>query len=113
MTQPTATVSEQDVERLLRRDYPEADHAEIRVWIRETKLGIPRVVAACLKNAAGSTQRLRQQLRIARDDPRDVLAEAEYPLAVQKGFGANLLPWQWQEIYDKDWEQYQKWFTRP
>ena len=89
-----------------------SDLPEIRTLIQSLDVrGKPRVVAACLKNAAGSTERLRKQLIVAAVDYRDVLAEAEYPLAAAKRW-SHYLPWQLQEIYDKDWEQYQKWFTR-
>jgi len=72
MRQPTPSVTEDDVERIMRRDYPATIAVEIldliatvRVWEK------PRVVLACLKIANGDLDRLRANLADASGYYRD------------------------------------------
>lgn len=115
MAQRHAEVSDADVERILSRDYPEADLPQLRGLIRDVDvIEKPRVVAACLKNAGGSTERLRKELDDAPGYYREILSEAEYPMATKRWGSINKLSdSERQRIYDKDWAQYQEWFARP
>ena len=66
MSQYIPTVTEDDVERLLRRDYPPEAHDEIRRQL--VTVTVPerlRVIAACFKNANGDPARLEAQLQTA------------------------------------------------
>jgi hypothetical protein len=83
-TQPTPTISDADVERVVGRDFPPASKGDVFAilaeygtedWHRE----IDRVRIAALKLAAGDIDRLRAAIATARLDYRDVLAPAEYP----------------------------------
>jgi len=114
LAQRHAEVSDDDVERILRRDYPEADLTELRALIRHINVREkPRVVAACLKNAGGSSQRLHKELEDAPGYYREILSEAEYPTATKRWSSIDKLSdSERQRIYDKDWEQYQEWFAR-
>jgi hypothetical protein len=85
MRQPTPSVTENDVERIVRRDYPANVADEIlaliaTVTVREK----PRVVLACLKIASGNVDRLRANLSCASGYYRELLGEAEYPLATKR-----------------------------
>jgi len=89
-TQPAPDVDMQDVERIVRRDYP-ADLADTilkdiaAVEVREKA----RVVLGCLKR------------------------EAEYPLATKRWSRIeSLTDEERASIYDKDWRQYSEWLHR-
>jgi hypothetical protein len=77
-TQPTPTVTNADVERIVRRDFPAARVEEVLAmleeyggeeWHREA----PRVRLAVLKLAEGRMDRLRYEIEGAKCDYRDVL----------------------------------------
>jgi hypothetical protein len=112
--QPTPSVNESDVARIVRRDYPASAVAEIleliaKVQVREK----PRVVLACLKVADGNLERLKQQLADASGYYREMLGEAEYPLATKRWSRIPLLPEnEVRAIYDQDWRQYIDWLNR-
>ena len=112
--QPTPTVDERDVERVVRRDYP-ADAVDsiltliAAVEVREK----PRVVLACLKVADGDLERLRRQLEDASGYYREILGEAEYPQATRRWFRIDSLSDdEVRAIYDTDWRQYSEWLNR-
>src|SRR5262245_8750853 len=114
MRQPTPSVTEADVERVVRRDYPATLAGEILdliaiVSVREK----PRVVLACLKIANGDLHRLRANLANASGYYRELLSEAEYPLAAKRWSRLASLPEdEVRAIYEKDWWQYSEWLTR-
>src|SRR5262245_32321317 len=113
--QPTPSVTEEDVERVVRRDYPahfrDAIFALIaKVEVREK----PRVVLACLKIAGGDMERLRGELANADGYYREILSDAEYPLASKRWSRIQSLPEaEVRAIFDKDWRQYSEWLNRP
>ncbi len=112
--QPTPSVSERDVERIVRRDYPTNvvdDILELiaTVEVREKS----RVVLACLKIAGDNIDRLRNELASASGYYREILSEAEYPLATKRWSRIESLSEdEVRAIYDKDWRQYSEWLTR-
>ena len=116
--QPTPNVSEADVERIVRRDFPSADHAAVLAILSEygTDDWEPerdRVRLATLKLANGSLDELRDHIATAKQDYRDVLAAAEYPLAFKRWPRWDPTPpEERQRIYDSDCEQYQRWLMR-
>jgi hypothetical protein len=117
-TQPTPSVTDADVERVVRRDFPPERVPEvfdllnqygIESWQREAH----RVRLAALKLSAGSIERLRYQIESAKRDYRDVLAEAEYPSYTKRMFRIGQLPNEERHrIIDADWRQYQDWLTQ-
>ena len=116
--QPTPTVTDSDVERVVRRDYPAGRVPEVFALLKqygtETWHGEPhRVRLAALKLSAGDIERLRYQIEGAKCDYRDVLAEAEYPEYTKRMFRIRQLrPEEQHRIIDADWKQYQDWLTR-
>jgi hypothetical protein len=117
-SQPTPNVTGTDVERVVRRDFPEeripevlAMHAEYgrENWHREPD----RVRLAVLKLAAGSVERLRTEIESAKCDYRDVLAYAEYARYMKGVPPSEDFPDEKrQQIIDADWKEYQDWLTR-
>jgi hypothetical protein len=112
--QPTPSVSDSDVDRIVRRDYAPALVGEIleliaTVEVREK----PRVVLSCLKLANGDLDWLRRQLADASGYYREILGEAEYPLATKRWSRIEALSDdEVQAIYDQDWRQYREWLER-
>ena len=107
MSQYTPSVSEEDVERLLGRDYPQDSHDEIRsLFISVTVRERLRVIAACLKNAGGDLERLKTQLSTANGYWRETISEAEYPRVKKASRYTEA------EIHDKQREQYLRWFEQ-
>lgn len=107
-------VSVEDVDRILKRDYPADRHAAIMRMIDDAGQGDhPRVVLACLKNAGGNMERLESQFSDAGMDWRDVIAGAEYPNYRRKALVIDQLPAaEQQAIVDLDRSQYLEWLLR-
>jgi hypothetical protein len=112
--QPTPEVTDADVERIVRRDFPAADVDRILTLAAEVDVRErPRVVLACLKLAAGNVEKLIGHFNEASGYYREILGEAEYPLAIKRWFHIDrLTEEERQQIYDADWAQYQAWFRR-
>ena len=116
--QPTPTVSDHDVERVVRRDFaPEKVPDVLRILeaygMEDFEREPARVRLAALKEARGDLDRLRQQVSWAKMDFRDVLSAAEYPLATRKWTRMEkMTEAERQTIYDADWRQYEEWLVR-
>ena len=107
MSQYTPTVTEEDVERLLKRDYLRETHDEIRsLFISVTIRERLRVIAACLKNAGGDVEHFKAQLSTANGYWRETISEAEYPRVKKASRYTEA------EIHDKQREQYLRWFEQ-
>lgn len=115
LEQPVPSVTQGDVERILRRDYPEGFHAEARSLLDRCSSDAappsPRVQLAVLKLAAGNLKKLGEFVETARRDYRDVLAWAEYPGYMQRVPGPGQPPGT-DKVIAADWQQYQDWLSR-
>ena len=112
-------VSRDDVERVVRRDFTAADCATVFAVLDEygndagQERDNTRVQLAALKLAHGDLKELRRHIVAARQDYRDVLSAAEYPMASIRWSAMDSLPEKdRQNIYDSDWGQYQQWLER-
>jgi len=111
-------VTAADIERVVRRDFPEAQVADVlamlaeygtEIWHKERE----RVRLAALKLANGDVGKLRSTIDRAKLDYRDVLAPAEYPKFMQEGMRFRRLRSRDREvIYTDDWQQYERWFKK-
>ena len=115
MDQPIPEVSTSDVERVVRRDFSVASHADVfRVldeygtesYQREKS----RVQLAVLKLANGSVAGLRREMDVAKCDYRDVLGPAEYP--GYRWDAGKLSESERTKIIEADWKQYRDWLNR-
>jgi hypothetical protein len=116
--QPIPTVTDADVDQVVRRDFPPYLVDEVlallleygaQSWEREA----PRVRLAVLKLSGGDPDSLSLHLAVARLDYRDVLAHAEYPgYFTHVSPGRSLPKTEIQRIIDEDWKQYQDWLKR-
>jgi len=114
MGQRTPEVGEEDARRILLRDYPPADFDSIWKTIESLEVREKwRVVLGCLKNGAGSTEKLRWQLEDAPGYYREIVGEAEYPKATKRWSRFDRMSEEErQALYDEDWRQYEAWLRR-
>jgi hypothetical protein len=103
-----------DVERVVRRDYAPSTVPEILRQI--DAIDVPekvRVVLACLKVANGDHRRLERALKDAPGYYREIVLEAEYPLATKRSSQLHKLSdVERSSVYDSDWNQYVAWLGR-
>ena len=117
MDQPIPSVTAEDVERIVRRDFPPDAFDKVMAmlneygtlaWQREPV----RVRLAALKLAKGKISELRRYVELAKVDCRDVLAPAEYPNYLLKGPGVERLPEvRRNQAVEDDWNPYTAWLT--
>ena len=114
VSQYVPEVGHEDVERILRRDFPVEAQDELRQLIEVVEVGEKdRVVLACMKNAAGDVQELKGNLAEASGYYREIIGEAEYPNYLKKMFRIDRLSEDEKaKIIEKDKIQYLKWLTR-
>lgn len=114
MAQYVPDVTEADVERIVRRDYPPEQQVVIQDLIRGVEVREkPRVVLACLKNANGDFERLKGELANASGWWREIISAAEYPNYTKKMFRIERLSAEEQgRIIEKDRDQYLAWLKR-
>lgn len=113
--QPVPRVELEDVERVVRRDYPETQFDSVMAVLREYKSQRERsrVLLATLKLANGNLDELRKHIGTALQDFRDVLAPAEYPEYWRRGSsGLRMAGNEGDQVIDSDWEQYEAWLKR-
>ena len=110
-------LSEHEVERIVRRDFPEQFDVVMLVLSEYASGRFPRecsrVQMSALRLAQGDLKALRRHIADAERDYRDVLAAAEYPEYMRAGSRLPTLSREEQRrIVKSDWEQYQKWLQR-
>src|SRR5262245_44295789 len=112
MPQDAPDATEEDVERIVRRDYPANLHDTIRDLIQKVDCWEKtRVIVACLKNGGGDFKKLEGELANASGWWREILGEAEYPNYTKVMFRIDRLPPEEKErIVEKDKAQYLAWF---
>lgn len=116
--QPTPDVTRSDVERIVRRDFPLEQFAEVMAMLNEYGVESwqreqPRVKLAALKLADRDLHKLRIVINDAKCDYRDVLSGAEYPDYSKKCTGLRRPPAEEQEqIIERDRKQYESWLRK-
>jgi len=106
MTQYIPNIEPEDVERIINREFPSEDHANIKKLICQITVNEKnRVIVACLKNANKNLSKLINQLEEANGYWREIISEAEYP-KIKKS--RNLTE---EEIHEKMKTQYLKWLN--
>ena len=92
-------VTLEDLDRIMRRDFPPEQHGQVvNLLIRYGRgdRGQNRVCADVLKLADGDLSLVEYYVECALGDSRDVMFWAEYPTASE----------------EENWRQYQEWFSR-
>ena len=117
-TQPVPVVTDEDVKRVVRRDFRADQFFQVMQMLDEygaesSHREAIRVRLAVLKLANGGLDRLRNGLELAKRDYRDALVAAEYPEYQSRGFRARRLPpREKKQIFDSDWGQYDNWLRK-
>lgn len=102
-----------ELDFLINREFPERAQ-EIRNMfsgLQEFWISTTRTKAAILKLAEGNFDEIKGLIKQANADPRDVIAYAEYPrnMKIDSAEKSKMSEEEKQEVFDKDWEEYQKW----
>ena len=118
MEQPIPEVNENDVIRIVKRDFLTNQFDTVMSILdeygkEEWQHGVNRVRLAVLKLAGGDIQVLRREIDVAKRDYRDVLAYAEYPEYMKKvSPSAKLTEVERKMIIRADRTQYQSWLNK-
>ena len=117
--QPFPDVSDEDVERIVRRNFPNEQFDSVMAALGAYSEGrpsrkSPRVLLATLKLADGDIESLRNHIVAARRDYRDVLGAAEYPEYTRRGpsLVRRLSRKEQERIVGKDWDEYARWLGK-
>jgi hypothetical protein len=121
-------VTRRDVLRILERDFRPGERGEAMTLLRDFDdamaarlIGIDsrtfpnvRVHLAILKLSDGDIRRVREHIEAAKSDFRDVIFPAECPESCAISFVdvARLRPAEREALKLRDWQQYERWFTR-
>lgn len=115
--QPIPQVTDQDVRRIALRDFGESQLSQALAILHEfgkQEWNNPsaRVRLAILKLANGDLSKLMDNTKVAIEDFRDVLAEAEYPrYSKEIGFD-EVAKGHKRAVIADDWRQYREWLER-
>ncbi len=112
-TQPVARVSDKQLEKLIRREFPDNIN-QVKTRLGKVKIdpasGKNRISAAIIKLANKDVKSLDHYIDVANSDFRDVLSQAEYPRCSKLGFGKSRSN-DMKRIYMNDWKEYSKWLN--
>jgi hypothetical protein len=116
MEQMIPNISDADIKRITKRDFPQFDFAVIasilKVYKSESKQGENRIHASVLKLANGNIETLQEYIVKANSDYRDILALSEYPNYSEIAFEQKLSDDKKEGIIRQDWMQYQAWLNK-
>ena len=116
MEQQIANISENDIDRLVKRDFQPEEVVEIlkllSLYQSETLNGKNRVYASILKLSNGNISKVRNYIEMANNDYRDVIALAEYPNYSEYAFNEDLLEDKLKQLINSDYIQYEIWFNK-
>jgi hypothetical protein len=113
--QPVPTVTSDEIEGLVRRDFPPDQYDAVMSLLNE--YGVEkwhpekwRVRLAILRLVDGRFAQLRAHVDMAKQDYRDVLAYAEYPSYMREVPPSEKIDSsKKQALIEQDWQQYQGW----
>lgn len=125
LKQPVPEVTSGDVERVMRRDFPEDAHEAAKAILagygtESWQCGEERVRLAALKLAAGDLDRLEEEIQRATLDYHHVISAAEYP-GYSVAVSSCGIPTDDEhcehaaharKVMDEDWLQYRTWLER-
>ena len=111
MGQHIPDVSENDVLRVVRRDFGGDRIEEIVELLSVYSSELGRVHLAVLKLSGGDLKKLYSYIEAAETDYRDVLSWAEYPNYGKVGWSdiSKMSEEEKNKIYEKDKTQYEEW----
>ncbi len=116
-SQPIPVVAEEDVERIILRDFSAAQCTEIKsilssYGIESWEQGSSRVHLAILKLANGKMEEVKRWTQCAKEDFRDAIAYAESPNYMRKTTRKKISAEEGEKILNEDWLQYETWLNK-
>jgi len=117
MEQKIPNVSDSDIERIIKRDFPQFEFSVIesilKMYVSTSKKGRNRIYAAILKLSDGNVELMKKHAEKAIDDFRDIIALSEYPNYSGYGFDDdNLSEEKKEQLINDDWMQYEAWLKK-
>jgi hypothetical protein len=114
--QHIARFEDGEIDFLIEREFPEKAQ-EVRnkfSGLKEFWINSTRTKAAILKLSEGNFEKVKELIKKANTDPRDVIGYAEYPSSMKMDWTeqSKMTEEERQEMDNKDWEQYQEWKNR-
>jgi hypothetical protein len=117
MEQKIPDISDSDIERLIKRDFPRLEFSEIesilKMYGSTSKKGRNRIYAGILKLSDGNIELIKKYVEKAIDDFRDIIALSEYPNYSEHAFDENLPEEKEEQLINGDWMQYEAWLKKP
>lgn len=115
MEQKIPSVTNNDIRRIIQREFPQMGSDEIEsilsTYKSATDEGSNRVYAAILKLSNGDIELLKTYVQKANHDYRDIIALAEYPNYSACAFEDDLPEEKEEQLINDDWLQYEAWFN--
>ncbi len=107
-------VTEEDIRRLLLREFGEADYKEaLSIISKKSHREGNRLKAACIKLANKKIDSLEHQASESAGYYREMISEAEYPNYMKKWSSASKLSDEdYNKLVERDAEQYLAWFQK-
>lgn len=116
MEQKVPEISDSDIYRIIRRDYPQSEFSKVVVLLKmyksKSEEGKKRIYAGILKLSEGKVELIKTFVEKANYDYRDIIALSEYPNYSRFAFDNNLIEQKRKELIDDDWFQFECWFKR-
>ena len=113
MNQPVPSVTIEQINKILRREFPFNIQKALEILKQYSSNGKYRVWAAIIKLSERDLNKLQENTNTAINDYRDILANAEYPeYTLKVGFDSKkFTKEEIENIYQRDQQQYLKWLN--
>jgi len=116
MEQKIPKISDSDIKRIIKRDFPQSEFAEVesilQMYKSESKGGRNRVFASILKLSDGNIELIKKFVEKANYDFRDVISLSEYPNYTEHAFDDDLPEQKKKQLISDDWNQYSYWLSK-
>lgn len=116
MKQKIPNISDNDIKRIIKRDFPQTQSFEVENILNryksESQVGKNRVSASILKLANGNIELVKKYTNQANSDYRDVIALSEYPNFSKHIFESELSSKKKKQLIHDDWMQFETFLNR-
>jgi hypothetical protein len=116
MEQKIPSISDSDIKRIVQRDLPQLDFAEIesilKMYKSKSEEGRNRIYASILKLSDGNIELIKKFVEKANYDFRDIIALSEYPIYSEHAFDDDLPEQKKNQFINDDWCQYEYWLNK-
>ncbi|HEV8284838.1 MAG TPA: hypothetical protein VGQ09_11050 [Chitinophagaceae bacterium] len=116
MEQKIPNISDHDIKRIIKRDFPQFEFSEIesilKMYKSESEKGRNRIYASILKLSNCNIDLMKKYVENANKDYRDIIALSEYPNYSEYAFDDNLTEEKEKQLITDDWIQYITWLNK-